>query len=401
MKKLLIILVALLWCNVGFATDVKKFTLSCEGQMKRDINSEFFGNKVKYDRYYEDLVIWVSVPNKKIGVEIEDTSHWYQRNEFYNEHVSENLKVSSDGLTLIMTSNDNTSSSGAVKRTNTKARLSIVNSTYVGKFNLVYTNVSRTDYGTWDTVCSGTDKLLAFLKNDGPNLPNIDDNEIVPASSGTGFFVSKQGHLITNDHVVNGCDPVKIIHEGKDYEAEILVVDKMNDLAIIKANIIPKIVYSISNEDARMTETVYIAGFPLGKTISSAIKASKGTVTALAGIGNNYAEFQTDAALNSGNSGGPIINEKGNVVGVAVSKWQEEGVEGFNFGVKSSVLRIFANANELKFLPVKRKIMKLEEREALITGATVYLECWMTGKQIKALIAKKNSRKAIYSKYKK
>ena len=118
-------------------------------------------------------------------------------------------------------------------------------------------------------------------------------------------------------------------------------------------------------------------------------------------MGDNYSEFQTDAALNSGNSGGPIINEKGNVVGVAVSKWQEQGVESFNFGVKSSVLNIFANANSLKFLPPNYRDMKKKDLGKLITEATVYLECFMTGKQIKRLIVEQNSKKAFYSKYKK
>ena len=60
-------------------------------------------------------------------------------------------------------------------------------------------------------------------------------------------------------------------------------------------------------------EDVIVAGFPLGKQISSAIKTHKGVVTALAGAGDNYSFFQTDAAINQGNSGGPIINQKGKV----------------------------------------------------------------------------------------
>jgi len=243
-------------------------------------------------------------------------------------------------------------------------------------------------------------------KEEGPKIP---DNEILPASSGTGFFVSQEGHIITNHHVISDCKPINVLFEGKNYESKVLAVDKMNDLAIIKADIIPKSIYTISKEDPQMTETVFVAGYPLGKSVSSAIKASKGIVTALAGLGDNFAEFQTDAALNSGNSGGPIINKQGEVIGVAVSKLSE--AEGFNFGIKASILKVFAGANDLNLsksseksiwdIFTKKETLNDKEREDLITGATLYVECWMTGKQIKKLIAKKRSAKAFYSKYKK
>ena len=126
--------------------------------------------------------------------------------------------------------------------------------------------------------------------------------------------------------------------KGDEIEAKVLCIDKMNDLAIIKAKIKPNKVYSVSGEDVALLEDVIIAGFPLGKKVSSAIKTSKGSVTALAGYGDNYSEFQTDAALNQGNSGGPIMNQ--NVVGVAVANYgKKAGVESFNFGIKSSTLK--------------------------------------------------------------
>ena len=91
----------------------------------------------------------------------------------------------------------------------------------------------------------------------------------------------------------------------------------------------------------------------------------------------------------------------GNVVGVAVSKIQQEGVDSFNFGIKSSILKIFANANGLNFLPQNDKEMKKKELGELITEATIYLDCLMTGKQLKKILSKKNaSQKAFYSEYK-
>jgi len=233
-----------------------------------------------------------------------------------------------------------------------------------------------------------------------PEGPKIDDKKVVAAASGTGFFVSKAGHIVTNHHVTENCNQVKVIFKGTEVEAKIFAVDKRNDLAIIEANINPDKVYAVSNKDVSLLQDVIVAGFPLGKDISSAIKIHKGSVTALAGFGDNYSNFETDATINQGNSGGPIVDHKGNIVGVAVATWVEEGVQNIYFGIKASTLKTFANANEITFLPPSNQEMSNEELGRLFTDATVFLECWMTGAKIKELIAQKNNRKAFYSKFK-
>ena len=230
--------------------------------------------------------------------------------------------------------------------------------------------------------------------------PDPDDNKIVAASSGTGFYVSNTGHIISNHHVVEGCNTVKLTFKGKEVTADVLAVDKMNDLAILKADLIPSKVYSVATEDASLLEDIIIAGYPLGKKVSAAIKTSKGSITALAGDGDNYSEFQTDAALNKGNSGGPIMNQKGNVVGLAVADYgKQAGVESFNFGIKSSTLKTFANANGLKFLPPNNKDLSNKDLGQLITEATIYLECHMTVAKIKRMIAEAENKKAFFSEY--
>ena len=227
-----------------------------------------------------------------------------------------------------------------------------------------------------------------------------DDNKIVAASSGTGFYVSNTGHIISNHHVVEGCSTVKLTFKGKEVSADVLAVDKMNDLAILKADLTPSKVYSVATEDASLLEDIIIAGYPLGKKVSAAIKTSKGSITALAGYGDNYSEFQTDAALNQGNSGGPIMDQKGNVVGVAVANYgKQAGVESFNFGIKSSTLKTFASANGLKFLPPNNTDLSNKDLGQLITEATIYLECHMTIAKIRRMIAEEKNRKAFFSEY--
>ena len=281
-------------------------------------------------------------------------------------------------------------------------------------FNLWQKIAKETSYKLFSEKVPGGDKLIQkalspetiIVEKKSPIIQKkqepgyLDENKIVAASSGTGFFVSGNGHIITNDHVIKECSNIKVSYKGNIINANVLASDQINDLAILKSNIKPKEVYSISNEDVVLLEEVIIAGYPLGKRVSSAIKATSGSVTALAGFKDNYSNFQTDAALNQGNSGGPIINKKGNVVGVAVANFgKKAGVESFNFGIKSSVLKTFANANELEFAEANFREMSKKDLGQLITNGTVYLECWMTVAKIKKIIASKDNRKAFFSEY--
>ena len=228
----------------------------------------------------------------------------------------------------------------------------------------------------------------------------IDNSKVIAASSGTGFFVSSNGHMVTNNHVIDACDNVQAHYKGKIVDTDVLFVDRANDLAIIKANLKPKKIFSVSNEDISLLEDIIVAGYPLGKEISASIKTFKGSVTALAGYGDNYSNFQIDASLNSGNSGGPILDQKGNIVGVAVAKWIEDGVEGFNFGVKSSTLKTFASSNQFEFQDPSTEELSNKELGQLITEATIYLECWMTVAKIKQIIQEGERQKAFFSEYK-
>ena len=245
------------------------------------------------------------------------------------------------------------------------------------------------------------DYLAKKKKKKKEEGPKIGDNEILAASSGTGFFVSRTGHIVTNYHVIAECKDIKTFYKENEFITKTLAVDKINDLAIIKAELNPKKFYNVSNNDPELLQNVIIAGYPLGKRVSAAIKTSKGSITALAGFGDNYSEFQTDAALNPGNSGGPVMDDKGNVVGVAVAAYgKEEGVESFNFGIKVSILKNFAKANKINLSSQSYFSLGNKSLSDLINEGTIYLECWMTGATLKRLMKKKKSRKAFYSKYK-
>jgi S1-C subfamily serine protease len=257
---------------------------------------------------------------------------------------------------------------------------------------------------TMDAIVLEERKVVAKKKKPKKQKPKAknsqtaDKNTLVPASSGTGFFVSNNGHIITNDHVIVGCRNVTITQQGKYVEVDVIAYDERNDLAILKSDIRPKKFYRISKEDPKLMDDVVIAGYPLGNKVSTGIKTTKGSVTSLSGMGNNFSEFQTDAALNKGNSGGPIIDKGGNVIGVAVAKIEKEGIEGFNFGIKSSVLKSFTNSNNLKLITASRSRISQNQLTSLVTDGTVYIDCWLTISDIEKIM-KQSSEKAFYSEY--
>ena len=229
-----------------------------------------------------------------------------------------------------------------------------------------------------------------------------DDGKMLQASSGTGFAVSHDGHIITNHHVIDACQEVKVRYKSDDILAKLIAFDTVNDLAILKIDTKPSSVLPISYSNPEILQEIYVAGFPFGEKFSTSIKMTKGIISSLTGIGNNYSNIQIDAALQPGNSGGPVFDDKGNVVGVAVAKIdleyaiEEFGVvpENTNFGIKSSVVINFLESNSIGNLasPLNYKASMTSLGKS-VTDATYYVSCMMTMAQIR----KVQDQKVIYS----
>ena len=226
--------------------------------------------------------------------------------------------------------------------------------------------------------------------SDTPNTSssnnNLKDEEIFSASSGSGFFIDNMGTVVTNFHVINYCNEVYAHYKGDKIRLTTISQDKVNDLAILKSGIQPIEHFSISNEDVGLLEEIYVAGYPFGKSISSSVKVTKGVVSSLSGFDDNFAEMQIDAALQSGNSGGPIIDNYGNVVGVAVAKLDYDFAketfgdvpQNTNFGIKSSILNTFTKSNQINLGEPSTTELSTRDIGAKIMNATVYLDCLMT-----------------------
>ena len=214
---------------------------------------------------------------------------------------------------------------------------------------------------------------------------NLDD-EVFSASSGSGFFIDNKGTIVTNFHVINYCNEVYVHYKGDKVRLTTISQDKVNDLAILKSGIQPIEHFSVSNEDVGLLEEIYVAGFPFGKSISSSVKVTKGVVSSLSGFDDNFAEMQIDAALQSGNSGGPIVDNYGNVVGVAVAKLDYDFAketfgdvpQNTNFGIKSSILSTFTKSNQIDLGEPSATELSTRDIGTKIMNATVYLDCLMT-----------------------
>lgn len=224
-----------------------------------------------------------------------------------------------------------------------------------------------------------------------------EDNQIISASSGSGFAVSSDGYVITNHHVIDGCEKVMVLTNDKKIPVTVVTYDPQNDLALLKGDFRPLTVFPLSSNRPELLQDVYVAGFPFGGKFSTSVKVTKGIISSLTGLGNNFSNIQIDAALQIGNSGGPIVDNFGNVVGVAVSKldakymFEEFGVipENTNFGIKANVVRSILDSNNVDIAEANKSSLNKTKLGEMISDGTYYIDCLMTLEQIKKIKTKK------------
>ena len=171
---------------------------------------------------------------------------------------------------------------------------------------------------------------------------------------GSGFIIDSNGIVITNNHVIEHCSQIKLKVNNSLIDALVVARDEVNDLALLKTKTDKSIPIPMSRANPELLEDIYAAGFPFGDAINSAVKVTKGIVSSLSGMSNNFSNVQIDAALQPGNSGGPIVDkDSGSLVGVATMKLSKDytkaafGVESenTNYGIKSSQVKDFLEAN--------------------------------------------------------
>jgi serine protease Do len=164
--------------------------------------------------------------------------------------------------------------------------------------------------------------------------------------SGTGFIVDRNGYIITNEHVIDKADRIKVRlsgdEEGTEYRARVIGFDKETDLAVLKIDARqPLTPVQIGNSDSvQVGDWVIAIGSPFGlqATVTAGIISAQRTSRDLPGAGEFQNFLQTDAAINPGNSGGPLLNIRGEVIGVNTMIATHSGsYEGIGFALPSNM----------------------------------------------------------------
>lgn len=196
----------------------------------------------------------------------------------------------------------------------------------------------------YEQVIDSVVTVVNTKKSTNPYFPWGSTTE--STSIGSGFIVTEEGHIVTNYHVVEGFSTLTVImNDGTEYEAQYINGNEDMDVAVIKisANEDLSVAYIGDSLEARTGDTVIAIGCPYsleyrGTLTRGAISCASRVITT-SSLGTKTEYIQVDAALNPGNSGGPLFNMKGEVIGINSAKIKDTDVENIGFAIPSSVFK--------------------------------------------------------------
>ena len=202
--------------------------------------------------------------------------------------------------------------------------------------------------------------------------------------TGTGFAVNKK-YVVTAEHVLDGCKSVSIVHAHEEMNAQTVSRDKNNDLGLLK---IEKPMASTAklrgSPDLRVGDAAINYGYPLFGELSDSAKLNAGYVNSLAGYNNDSGVIQYSAPTQPGNSGGPVLDQSGNVIGVVSSGLGKRYADAtghiaqnVNFAVKSNIVENFLQSNNIPFEKANStKKLELPDIAEKAERFTVLVGCW-------------------------
>lgn len=208
------------------------------------------------------------------------------------------------------------------------------------------------------------------------------------SSTASGIVVDDTGDILTNNHAVDHCKSITVkTSTSKPFSVTVAAADPKNDLAILKiaydAPLGEPASFRSQSQPARLGEEVAVIGFPLTGILSSEPKATFGQVNAVAGSHNDYTLLQISAPVQPGNSGGPVLDSAGQVIGVVVSQASLAVVaiagnvpQNVNFAIRGEVAQIFLAARGIKITTGRyRRPLTTEEIAAVGLKSTVFVQC--------------------------
>ena len=186
--------------------------------------------------------------------------------------------------------------------------------------------------------------------------PEIDP-KLITIGSGSGFYINNQGYALTNNHVIDICKQSVAIIDGRETLFRVIATDKTNDVAVLKTDYRSRNYIKINEDGAELGESIIAVGYPLAGRLSDSVKITRGIVSSLSGLNNNIGQIQIDAALQPGNSGGPVLNESGELVGIAsaglnqllMAKEAKYIPENVNFAVASPIVTNILKNKKIKY----------------------------------------------------
>jgi len=185
---------------------------------------------------------------------------------------------------------------------------------------------------------------------------SISKNKKQATGSGTGFIITRDGYILTCHHVIKDANEIKIANGGKTYPAKLIRDDPNNDLALLKINgSFPAIAFS-PNRSAKMGQEVFTIGYPNPSLQGVSAKFTKGTINSLTGFQDDLRLYQVSVPVQPGNSGGALVDENGNILGVIMAMLDAKTTfkisgslpQNVNYAVKSTyALAILDTISEL------------------------------------------------------
>lgn len=177
--------------------------------------------------------------------------------------------------------------------------------------------------------------------------------ELIEQSTGSGVVITTQGHVVTNYHVVEGASDVQVLWQGQYLKAEVVGVDELTDLAVLRVmeDVLLPAVKMGNAQDVRVGDWAIVIGNPLGRQFADTVTV--GVVSALNREidGSSIVKMlQTDAAINSGNSGGGMFNTRGELIGIPSLKFSASGrrnvasIEGIAMAIPMDVVQPIVNS---------------------------------------------------------